>query len=383
MESSSMDWELLPKHILDLIHYKLVYLVDYIYFGAVCKEWRSVAQDNRKRRRTINASHPHQLPLLLVPIKDKDERLIYSIAQDRVSNMRLRVPFNKRYYGSSYGWLIDMDETFSIILLNPFLEKVIKLPPITKGDESTTDHELFILKAILSNDPDLYPNDFMVAIIYNGMRYLSVYKSSARSWTYLPDHPNGMGYRGIIHHKGDFYAIDVRLGVGKIDVAGIEKCPRPQVSLVAHRAPSALTPEISRVYLVGTYEGNLLLVQRVYTLVYPDPVYGEWDDVPIFTSSFIIHKLEESKELVEIRGIGDNAMFLGDYISFLLPICGIPGLQRNCIYYTNNKYDPYIPYDAGIFNVTDGSIKPHHIAEDTKELPPMVWITPALSGDLA
>ncbi|GKV14242.1 hypothetical protein SLEP1_g25144 [Rubroshorea leprosula] len=228
MESSSMDWELLSNHILDLIHDKLVYLVDYIYFGAVCKEWRSVAQDNRKRRRTINASHPHQPPLLLVPIKDKDEKLIYSITQDRVSNMRLRVPFNKRYYGSSYGSLIDMDETFSIILLNPFLEKVIKPPPMTKGDESTTDHEPFILKAILSNDPDLNPNDFMVAIIYNGMRYLAVYKSSPRSWTYLHDHPNGMGYRDIIHHKGDFYAIDGRLGVGKIDVAGIEKCPRPQ-----------------------------------------------------------------------------------------------------------------------------------------------------------
>ncbi|GLU12234.1 hypothetical protein SLE2022_289300 [Rubroshorea leprosula] len=379
MKSSSVDWEWLPKNILDLIHGKLVYLVDYIYFGAVCKEWHSVAQDNRKRRHTINASLPHQLPLLLVPIKDKDERLIYSVTQDRVSNMRLKVPFNKRYYGSSHGWLIDMDETFTIILLNPFSGKIIKLPRITKGEESTTDHEYFIWKAILTNDPDLYPNDFVVAIIYNGLRYLAVYKSSVRSWTYLLDHPNGLGYTDIIHHKGDFYAINFGLGVGKIDVAGIEKSPWPQVSLVAQQAPSLLTPEIYRVNLVGTSEGNLLLVQRVYTQVYPDRVYGDWDDVPLFTSNFIIHKLEESKEVVEIRDIGDNAMFLGDNNSFLLPVCGIPGLQRNCIYYTNNEYDPYFPHDAGIFNLTDGSIKPHHIPEDSKELPPMLWITPSLS----
>ncbi|GLT48308.1 hypothetical protein SLA2020_219400 [Shorea laevis] len=382
MKSSSVDWEWLPKNILDLILDKLPYLIDYIYFGAVCKEWHSVAQDNRKRRRIINASHPRQLPLLLVPIKDKDERLIYNVTQDRVSNMRLRVPFNKRYYGSSYGWLIDMDETFTIILLNPFSNKIIKLPPIIKGEESTTLHEHFILKAILTNDPDLYPNDFMVAIIYNGQRYLAVYQSSVRSWTYMDDHPNGMGYYDIIHHKGDFYAINGGLGVGRIDVASIEKCSRPQVSLVAPEAPSALIQRVRRFNLVGTSEGNLLLVQGVYSRVYPDRVYGQWEDVPIFTNRFVIHKLEESKELVEIRDLGDNAMFLGDNNSFLLPIHGIPGLQRNCIYYANNEYDPYFPTDTGIHNLTDGKIQPHHVPEDTKELPPMVWIIPGLSRDL-
>ncbi|OMO61459.1 hypothetical protein CCACVL1_23501 [Corchorus capsularis] len=80
-------------------------------------------------------------------------------------------------------------------------------------------------------------------------------------------------------------------------------------------------------------------------------------------------KPEGLAKLVEIKDIGDNAMFLGSgNDSIMVPTCDFPGLQRNCIYYNYGKDD------AGIFNLGDGSIErlslPLHAA---------VWIIPTLT----
>ncbi|GLU12098.1 hypothetical protein SLE2022_288050 [Rubroshorea leprosula] len=377
MDSSVSNWELLPKDILDLILDRLVYVVDYLYFAGVCKEWYLVAQEYRKRRHNIDAFHPHQLPLLLIP----HEKLVCSVIHGRVSHIKSNVHLNKRCFGSSLGWLMYLDQTLSMILLNPFSNKIIKLPPIIDKEGVLVDplsKTVVIKKGVLSKDPELYPTDFMVAIICGPMSQLAIYKSSVQSWAFLIELPRI--FHDIIHHKGDFYAVDIKMRIGRIDVAGIERCSWVRmrlVSLLAQKTQLRLglttLPHDYRFHLVSSSDGNLLLVRGTCS--------RDFYKKDSFTSKFWVYKvkgLHESANLVEIKDLGDNALFLCEKFSALIPTHGIPKLQHNCIYYTNCNSEAPNPHGASIFNLTKRSVKSLQIPGDTTKSLPMVWITPAL-----
>ncbi|GLT41549.1 hypothetical protein SLA2020_156050 [Shorea laevis] len=381
------EWAWLPKHILDLILDKLVSLYAYIQFGLVCKSWYSVARGNKKKRCIINASHP-QLPLLLIPIKDSEERRLYNVVQGKVYDFRVEVPL-KRCCGSSNGWLFILEEDKCLTLLNPFSNQAIKLPPITEGEELFS--EIFVWKAVLSKDPVLYPNDYEVAVIYDGMRRLALYRAQYETWTYFSDNGGLKIFMDVIYYKGSFYAIDYWMGIGRIDNTSIENSVSwPQVNLVLRRILPTF-PEKQNVYdtfLVETSDGDLLLVRRyLFKEDYewtPDLELEETGND--FTIKFRVYKLGELSNngppnLVEINDLGDYAMFLGCNHSTLVSTLEFPGLQRNCIYYTNDRVDVYNPLDAGIFKLGDGEIRPHYIPENDEDLPPTNWIVPTLQGD--
>ncbi|KAJ4956559.1 hypothetical protein NE237_013342 [Protea cynaroides] len=51
------NWSDLPKELLVLVSKRLSYINDFVYFGAVCRSWQSVAADEKH-------NHPCQLPML-------------------------------------------------------------------------------------------------------------------------------------------------------------------------------------------------------------------------------------------------------------------------------------------------------------------------------
>ena len=61
------DWRYLPAPALNLILDKLVEPVDHIWFGAVCKNWRSVAKLNHQNHLSLSKV----LPMLVIPTKRK------------------------------------------------------------------------------------------------------------------------------------------------------------------------------------------------------------------------------------------------------------------------------------------------------------------------
>lgn len=153
----------------------------------------------------------------LIPSKESNqERCLYNVVQDKVLEFKFQVDYGERFCGSSHGWLISLDETPTITLLNPFSNKTIKLPPIefehypiesdeepAEIEEPTYSYDTLIKKAILLRDPDLF-SDYELAVIHYGfigMSKLAPYKSSEGAWTYFSDHPEVSLFHDLIYYK--------------------------------------------------------------------------------------------------------------------------------------------------------------------------------------
>ncbi|XP_059453344.1 uncharacterized protein LOC132183895 [Corylus avellana] len=129
-------------------------------------------------------------------------------------------------------------------------------------------------------------------------------------------------------------------------------------------------------YLVETSGGDLLVVRRCL---------DSWRDQGM-TDSFEVYKLvldHESGRVVkrvEVKNIGDDALFLGDNYSISVSASAFLGCRPNFIYYTDDYIDtmPYYPngpIDMGIFNLEDRSIQLHYKPNPShKHKSPPIWI---------
>ncbi|OEL24294.1 hypothetical protein BAE44_0014688 [Dichanthelium oligosanthes] len=91
-----------------------------------------------------------------------------------------------------------------------------------------------------------------------------------------------------------------------------------------------------------------------------------------------------AQTLVEIKNLGNHALFVGCNHSFSLAASDCPGILPNHVYYTDNEeyyalYSPQCPRDIGIYNVGDGSF--HEIQPPCPWLnwPLPSWITSSLA----
>ncbi|XP_059627435.1 probable F-box protein At1g44080 [Cornus florida] len=125
------DWAWLPKNLIDMILENLVSLSEFVRFGAVCKPWQSVAMENKLK--FVQNKFSTQVPFLIVPLKDNnvtERRSLYNITHNKLYDFQLRVPYKERLCGSSHGWLIGIEKSSSVSLMNPFSGSTIELPPI-------------------------------------------------------------------------------------------------------------------------------------------------------------------------------------------------------------------------------------------------------------
>lgn len=113
------------------------------------------------------------------------------------------------------------------------------------------------------------------------------------------------------------------------------------------------------------------------------------------TEKFTVYKLTLNDRsgsvvsLVEVKSIGDNALFLGSNSrSMSVAASKHPGCQPNCIYYTNDLVrlnwwlhdDIVVPLDTGIFNMEDKTIAQLCPQISMEEHGSPLWITPTFSG---
>ncbi|MED6206084.1 hypothetical protein PIB30_023779 [Stylosanthes scabra] len=129
----------------------------------------------------------------------------------------VRPPTNSGCCGSSYGWLFFVDNKsaqIDLLLKNPFASEseksLIKLPPIQCDPTERVSQmdEYGVNKAILSKDPNEFPNDFEVIAIYEGTQMLAHYKSGDQFWSYAKPTGEIQCFADVIFYKGMAYAVD-------------------------------------------------------------------------------------------------------------------------------------------------------------------------------
>ncbi|XP_004298377.1 PREDICTED: F-box protein At2g17690-like [Fragaria vesca subsp. vesca] len=414
------DWASLHGALVYLLLDKLLEPIDHVRFAAVCKEWGAVSEDyNEAKHRWCKK---RLLPMLLISSAESEEKLeLYSIAERKVySNIELALPYRKsmRCFGSNHdsgGWLIVVDIVeaespyLDITLVNPFRKEVppIHLPRLVPGSPFNYLSEQG-LKVILSGDPTLNPDSFVVLAIIPYTDNVSYIKGLNSVWVFWG---YGFGSTDAIVNKSKIYSVSRGHGFGRrilfLDV--------DQAKTNMFYLPEPLFRSPGKLYLVESAQGDLLLVQRV--MEPKKNVNGLHHNKELWTSSFVIHKATFIKrdekvdgpcsplrlrgcslilgdgdrsaavQLNQVESIGDEVLFVGNNYSFSVLASDYPGTcQPNSIYYTDDsmeiELDGDAPYDMGIFNLADKSITPlcSSLNHSKRIIQPPFWTIPPFSG---
>ncbi|MBA0807980.1 hypothetical protein Gohar_023749 [Gossypium harknessii] len=124
----------------------------------------------------------------------------------------------KTICGSSSGFLIMVDETSQISMIDPLskarrftLPTILpSLPPKPSTDiepsERRLTHKYPVHKAVLSSPPDRNPYDYILMVIHGEERELAYYSALTQTWIEIQE--AGRYYDDIIFRLGKFYAVD-------------------------------------------------------------------------------------------------------------------------------------------------------------------------------
>lgn len=151
-------------------------------------------------------------------------------------------------------------------------------------------------------------------------------------------------------------------------------------------------------YLVESTKGELLHVRRfLKRRNETEDGFFRFDDKDIWflwTESFKVYKLlfnerhDSIVQQVEVKSLGDEALFVGDNYSVSVLTSNFPGCQPNSIYYADDlieyrevRLPDDGPSDMGIFNLDDETITQHYPLHSwQKNFPPALWIVPYFNG---
>lgn len=380
------DWANLPKHLLDSIVERLLSSSDYLRFSLVCMSWFGVAKDNQSRHAKKMLSH--QEPPMLLFFNDKEDAWsLYNVLDNKVLDVQLRMP-NKRFCGSSKGWLVVVEENFTVTLINPFpgreeREKfVIRLPQLNPPEQNrevreeywVEDCDYYVSKATITADPILNANDCIVVVIYADKCYMSFIRPGKdTTWTYMDTACHAIDV--FQREGGKFYALKL---YGSLVTFNITSESYSDVKNFACDVPIVNT--IIRNYLVDSNEKDLLMVERHCDWEDPDNLHKR------FALEFKVFRFNFDKcEWIEKKTLGDDvALFIGENLAVSVVASNFPGCKQNCIYYNHDlDYMSHhdLLYDFGVYDMADKSIsKPY--SEHLMTLLGMInqrpiWFTPS------
>ncbi|KAK8706864.1 hypothetical protein V6N13_057939 [Hibiscus sabdariffa] len=380
-----VDWENLPDLCVLKIFEKIDVPISQVKLSAVSKRWYSLFNTflDHKWRSSTN-----RIPLLLIPSKKSSTKgKLYSLqSKSKVSEIELPKLQTFRFCGSCYGWLATVDQSEIITLSNPFKEVCsISLPRIDTGFFYIDNHPFTIPKVVLSEDPLLYPDSYVVTIIYAPYHQLAVYKSGQKDWIYIDgDEFNEIGFTDIIFHRNFVYAIRHQNILLSFDVNGIDgtsKSPKWNKLLIDADEYEQLGKKTSfRIYLVMSSMGNLYSIHKYLDFERKGGIEAH------STKRFDVFKLildEENGKLLEkkeVNHIDGDIVFVGDNKTLAVSALVFPQGQPNSIYFTDdffysNAYEPFGPRDIGIFHLKDKSFEKYYQFKSShKDLPPYIWI---------
>lgn len=325
-------------------------------------------------------------------------RGFFSIFSNRLYFLNLpEASHRRRSCGSSHGWLVILDESPSIVLLNPLTRKKINLPPLSvfpnvvdfdfyrvgreyilqyaAGGETYTRslkhmRDFFIKKVILSSSPS-NDSDFIAVAILNQSGDLAFCKKGDESWRFIEQ---ALYYcEDVIYRDGLFYAVD---NLGRIAVCDLHG-DSPRVSFI----DLSWQRRGDMQYLVEA-SGELLLITRYLDYVFIEHQCG----MEFKTVQFKVHKLDISGPKWEsVETLGDLMLFLGENSSLAFSASDFPECKGNRIYFTDDysdlNYDGCLGnQDIGIYDFDDDSLEPLPCYPYNSNIrlrwPPPIWVSP-------
>ncbi|KAK4429453.1 F-box protein SKIP23 [Sesamum alatum] len=386
--SNSVDWADLPPELLQTIATNLQTLADYIRFRAVCQNWRVAAPIAQRQL-------PREFPWLMLPLsRSSNRRGFFNPLTGNLHRLILpEASHSRRRAGSSRGWLILIDESPSIFLINPLTRDKITLPPlssfpnVTKFDFYSIGREYtirspendyyycnlkemrdsFIKKVILSGSPYDESNFFAFAIL-NRHENLAYCKNGHDSWKII-DEARSYG-EDVIYFGDAFYAVDK---FGSIAICDVNYGDMPIVKYI--NVGQQIDGDMQ--YLVDAM-GDLLLVSRYLDFEIDIEHYLE----VCKTVKFCVYRFDWNAQKWEsMANLDDKVLFLGENSSLALLASDYPGCKGNRIYFTEDysgtNYDSIAgDHDIGVYNLEDGSIESFPCYPRNLHWP--IWITPSL-----
>ncbi|KAL5567983.1 hypothetical protein UlMin_024558 [Ulmus minor] len=328
--------------------------------------------------------------MLLIRAEEEHIWKFYNVTNNKFLDLNLCVPYDKCLSGSSEGCLVTVNEDFGLTLYRPtfiidegktYQNKIIHLPPLFPPDPiQDFDIELrgmYVKKvAIFTADPIGNPDDFAIVVIYRcQLAYIRPAKDN--KWTRIVDTKISFrAFDDVVYYNNQFYAIT--MSYGKVISFDVNDPNNLNVKLVirdsfGHHEKGTF---VDVRYLVKSY-GELLMVERY------------WDDLgDRFTTKFRVFKLSLDRlKWIEIKSLGDVALFLGDNYSLSITASNFDGCESNCIYFTHDEdgggYGPRGPCDLGVYNVETGrfvwnySINLDVLAKMIDQ--PPIWFVPKIN----
>ncbi|CAL1391068.1 unnamed protein product [Linum trigynum] len=307
MMAESNNWSELPVELLCMVDQRLFKLKDAIRFRATCKSWRRTLNSDR------GGKFRQSLPWLMLPYCSGDAnsmmaaegckgsdscRRFFDVAEQKFHHIELPQVLDKTTCrGSAFGWVLTLQRTPLMFLLNPLTGDQIALPPITSfpdvlkfrpekigheylwldgsGDKRAKGKKSFesgsITKMALSADPAAgEKKDFVVMVIRRGLddERLAFCRPRVEeaTWTLVPRlGPRPVAFTDVVFWRGQFYVLDnfFRLFVCDVSIAG----GHPRLRLLIDRKR---TTDLSENYYLSVSPTGDELMMVTRNIRYPE-----------------------------------------------------------------------------------------------------------------
>uniref|UniRef100_A0A0E0MGY1 F-box domain-containing protein n=1 Tax=Oryza punctata TaxID=4537 RepID=A0A0E0MGY1_ORYPU len=327
----------LPQDILMDI-FSLLEIPDLMRSSSVCTSWRSACTSLRR----LGQYDRHQTPCLFYTSESDGDNVacLYHLAAKKVYRLTLPDPPIRRRHliGSSHdGWLVTADERSELHMVNPITGEQVALPSVTTIEQvkPVVDDAGVILNYELSQYcGDMVFNEDPIVHTPGDLRDHLYFKA------FVFSELSTGGYIVVIIHNPEHQLSFARVW-RKADVAA------------------------------GDNEEDA----------------PEWDISKIVynTKKVYVYKIDmEAKELVEIDGLNDHVLFLGNNQSQCLRAEEYPQLKANHVYFTDDLDGISLSFrvirrDIGVLNLENNSREEIEPPQLWCGWPSPIWITPSLT----
>ncbi|KAH7521886.1 hypothetical protein FEM48_Zijuj07G0079500 [Ziziphus jujuba var. spinosa] len=331
------NWSNLQCELLELILKRLA-IVDTIRFKAVCSSWYTAA----KSYTSFPNSYKAQTPWLMLRSHDgeddPDARCFFSISDDKFYKINVFEGFlDALCIGSSYGWLLVLDQNANLHVLNPFsLKFKMQLPLINTLIKSPYLKEFrkhYIFKAILLSDP-FRNKTFSVVMMYGPLsrRRLAFCRYGDKAWSRLGSQNRTYYnfYKDIICCNGFLYALSCS---GQVEIWDFKtNFPEKILDVEFSRTVRRSVKEHAD-YLFAKYH----LVESMGEVLFVLELMGEIDDFwSIGTIGFAIYKMDScGNRWLKVENLSDRAIFVDRNECVLISTKDFPQVRENSIYFRN------------------------------------------------